>query len=232
MSSSHHIYFVHDRTVGAIKIGTSINPESRMKALQSDSAGELVPLRYVRVEDGYQIEHLLHIKFSEIRIRGEWFEATPELLDFARHGEMPTPEEVGLPDTPPVKPLPQEGRFKLSKLAEETGVTARTLRYYIAQGVLHGPWSRGRRATYDQTHIDRVREIKALQERGLSLGEISHSPASYMPQTEPVKRVEYPVHEHVRVIVKGEVSPWRKRQIERAIYELEQHLANDTTEEE
>ncbi len=63
-------------------------------------------------------------------------------------------------------------RYTLSELEELTGVSGRTIRYYITQGLLTPAYGRGPTATYDQDHLLRVRAILQLKERRLSLKQI------------------------------------------------------------
>jgi DNA-binding transcriptional MerR regulator len=60
----------------------------------------------------------------------------------------------------------------LDELARATGVTPRTIHYYLAQGLLPrmGPGGKGPR--YTEGHVLRLRLIRALQDLRMSLGEI------------------------------------------------------------
>ncbi len=60
----------------------------------------------------------------------------------------------------------------ISALAEATGVTPRTIRYYVQQGLLQSPSKRGPGANYDRNLIDRLQLIKRLQREHLPLAEI------------------------------------------------------------
>jgi DNA-binding transcriptional MerR regulator len=62
--------------------------------------------------------------------------------------------------------------FDLGELAERAGVTPRTVRYYIQQGLLSPPSARGPGAHYDRAHLDRLSLIKRLQREHLPLAEI------------------------------------------------------------
>jgi DNA-binding transcriptional MerR regulator len=59
--------------------------------------------------------------------------------------------------------------LSLDELAERTGVTPRTIRYYQSQHVLPKPRHVGRDARYSAEHLVRLQVIAALQERGLKL---------------------------------------------------------------
>jgi len=62
--------------------------------------------------------------------------------------------------------------YSLKELAELTGIEPRTIRSYIAKGLLLGPLSRGRNASYSEHHLERLQEIRSLKEQGLTLDEI------------------------------------------------------------
>jgi DNA-binding transcriptional MerR regulator len=65
------------------------------------------------------------------------------------------------------------GPFSLSDLAERSGVERRTIRSWIAQGLLPAPTTIGRNASYEQEHLDRLLAICELRDRGgLSLAQI------------------------------------------------------------
>lgn len=59
----------------------------------------------------------------------------------------------------------------LSGLCERLGVTTRTVRYYVQQGLLPSPGP-GRGARYGLGHIARIKLIRALQENHLPLSAI------------------------------------------------------------
>jgi DNA-binding transcriptional MerR regulator len=61
--------------------------------------------------------------------------------------------------------------YTLQQLADEAGVTPRTIRYYIAQGLLASPGA-GAGARYTEAHLDRLRVIRQLQRNHLPLAEI------------------------------------------------------------
>lgn len=60
------------------KIGVSVDPLTRMEALQTGSSLEL-SLVY-QVDGGFDLESHLHDKFKAKRVRGEWFDLSPQDL--------------------------------------------------------------------------------------------------------------------------------------------------------
>ena len=64
-------------------------------------------------------------------------------------------------------------RFRLAELAAATGVSSRTIRYYIAEGLLPPPEGVGPAAVYGAAYPDRLALIATLKERYLPLREIA-----------------------------------------------------------
>ena len=60
----------------------------------------------------------------------------------------------------------------LAELADQAGVSQRTVRYYVQQGLLPSPESRGPATRYEREHLDRLRLIRRLQREHLPLAEI------------------------------------------------------------
>ncbi|MGI8642642.1 MAG: helix-turn-helix domain-containing protein [Thermomicrobiales bacterium] len=67
---------------------------------------------------------------------------------------------------------PERYRYAISELETETGVSARTIRYYVGQGLLAPAYGRGPSATYDLGHLLRLRLIQYLKEQRYSLSQI------------------------------------------------------------
>ncbi len=63
-------------------------------------------------------------------------------------------------------------RYRLADLVAITGVTQRTIRYYIVEGLLPPPEGAGPAAVYTASHRDRLALIGLLKERYLPLGKI------------------------------------------------------------
>src|ERR1051325_2689747 len=68
--------------------------------------------------------------------------------------------------------LTDPATFDISELAQAAKVTVRTIRYYVQQGLLPQPGSRGPGTRYDQGHLERLQLIKRLQRDHLPLAEI------------------------------------------------------------
>lgn len=66
---------------------------------------------------------------------------------------------------------PDAASLDLSELCARAGVTSRTVRYYVQQGLLPSP-GLGSAARYGQEHLDRLLLIRQLQREHLPLAEI------------------------------------------------------------
>jgi DNA-binding transcriptional MerR regulator len=65
-----------------------------------------------------------------------------------------------------------EAGLSIEELARQSELPVRTIRYYIAEGLLPGPEGRGKAATYGEDHRLRLRLIRRLTEQHLPLAEI------------------------------------------------------------
>lgn len=112
----------------------------------------------------------------------------------------------------------------LAELSEKSGLPARTIRFYIARGLLDGPVKAGRGAAYTSAHVARLEKIKSQQAEGRMLNEIAHDLArdgdgSALTQAsvQPTAWLQFGIEEDVMVWVRGDVSPWRMKQIRAAV---------------
>ena len=68
--------------------------------------------------------------------------------------------------------MSDDERYSLTELADLAGVTPRTVRYYLAQGLLPAVGQSGPGSKYDAGHLARLRVIRRLQAEHLPLAEI------------------------------------------------------------
>lgn len=109
----------------------------------------------------------------------------------------------------------------LAEIAESAGLPARTVRYYIARGLLPGPVKGGRGATYTEDHVARLQEILRLQTQGQTLADIAGAleaaPAA-LPSATPWW--QHAIADDVIVWVRAGAAPWRTRQVRQALEEF------------
>jgi len=128
--------------------------------------------------------------------------------------------------------------WPLAELAAKSGLTGRTIRYYIARGLLPGPLKGGRGAVYGLEHVDRLEQIRRLQARGLTLAEMVQQQAlepagskATGSAVEPEAWWQYRVAPDVVVQVRGDASPWRLKQIRTRLAEMAAALQGPGTPE-
>ena len=83
--------------------------------------------------------------------------------------------------------MEEEREYSIGELADEAGVSTRTIRYYVSEGLLPPPVGSGPNSRYTEAHRDRLAIIGRLKAQYLPLKEIRrrlighgpvHSPAS------------------------------------------------------
>ncbi|MBK6803293.1 MAG: MerR family transcriptional regulator [Novosphingobium sp.] len=79
-------------------------------------------------------------------------------------------EPLAPPD--PVASVGAGDRLSIDQLATLTGLTARTVRYYIQQGLVSRPEGAKRGAFYERRHIEQLLLIRRWTDAGLSLDRI------------------------------------------------------------
>jgi DNA-binding transcriptional MerR regulator len=104
-----------------------------------------------------------------------------------------------------------DGIYSLADLCGLADVTPRTVRYYIAQGLLRSPGTTGPGARYDDGHLARLRLIRRLQREHLPLAEIRARLAA-LTDDEAIAQAEGPTEppaesalEYVRGVLEGRV---------------------------
>lgn len=90
---------------------------------------------------------------------------------------------------------PDTATFDLPELIARAGVSARTVRYYIQQGLLPAPQSRGPGAHYSHEHLHRLYLIRRLQREHLPLAEIRRRLDELTP--DDIRRLATEPAEHV-----------------------------------
>jgi DNA-binding transcriptional MerR regulator len=68
--------------------------------------------------------------------------------------------------------MPPDAPYAIADLARLTGLSVRTIRYYLAQGLLPASGESGPGAHYGEGHLGRLRLVRRLQQQHLPLAEI------------------------------------------------------------
>lgn len=125
--------------------------------------------------------------------------------------------------------------YTLAELAKRSGTPPRTIRFYIARGILAGPSQAGRNAEYGQEHLERLGAISKLKKDGLMLADIAHRLSPSVAREDiPSSAVchSYAVSDDVTVLVRADVPPWRMQRIRRTLAALAAQLRKETGDED
>jgi hypothetical protein len=136
------VYFITCRQTGTVKIGSSLEPRARLKELQTAHPFEL------KVEavlpGGHEEEHDMHRRFSEERLKGEWFTITDMIELIIANNPPPPPTKIPTREDvlrrigpfPVVKPVVSRSP-KVPSWSKEGGTY---LQKRVAAGDIHFPF--------------------------------------------------------------------------------------------
>lgn len=104
-------------------------------------------------------------------------------------------------------------RFSIDDLCKLTGLTVRTVRFYIQRGLVDRPEGEKRGAWYAERHLEQLLQVQKWSEAGLSLDAIARLMDGDAPPVEPqrVGRVEVRSHLQVAEGVEIVISPERAK---------------------
>lgn len=80
VASQSWVYFIANHEDGTVKIGYSDDPQRRLSDLQMGNHSRLEIL--ATVPGGQDVEQMLHERFADSRIDGEWFDLSGNLREF------------------------------------------------------------------------------------------------------------------------------------------------------
>lgn len=132
----------------------------------------------------------------------------------------------------------EDKKYTFEELCSLTGVSSRTLRYYIQIGLVDKPIGQTRGAHYLSLHIEKILRIKQLTEMGISLERIREVlSGSPMPLPERAKkpgdisvRTHLWVGEGIELEVSAEtagLSPEQLRQFLKGVMQVYEQVKKD-----
>ncbi len=122
----------------------------------------------------------------------------------------------------------EEKKYNIGQLAELSGLSRRTIRFYVQSGLLAAPAGAGRGHYYTDAHLQTLQKINALKANNLSLDEIVftlHQPVEPAEETLPVPTtwVRLEVCPGIELQVQGgryPVTPARIRRLQKFVQQL------------
>lgn len=86
------VYFITCRQTGTVKIGSSLEPNARLKEIQTGHPFDL-KLEAV-LPGGFDEENDMHRRFADERLKGEWFTITDMIELIIRNNPPPPPVRI------------------------------------------------------------------------------------------------------------------------------------------
>ena len=87
--------------------------------------------------------------------------------------------------------------LSITELADAAGISRRAVRFYVQRGLIPAPTGLGRGRHYDQSHLERLKQIRDLQAAGHALDAIGRilagepaPPPPVAPRPRPVMSAE------------------------------------------
>lgn len=81
--TGEYVYFLHAPDLRRVKVGTSTRPVQRVAGVRHETGVRHLPLVLIGcLNGGRHLERLMHERFAEYHVSGEWF--CDEILDEAR----------------------------------------------------------------------------------------------------------------------------------------------------
>ncbi len=122
----------------------------------------------------------------------------------------------------------EEKKINIGQLAELSGVSRRTIRFYVQSGLLRPPLGAGRGHYYTEEHLQDLLRIKTLKENNLSLEEVAgrlHGRSDSGPAVCPLPTtwVRIEVCPGIELNVQGgvyPVTPARVRRLQQFVHQL------------
>ena len=109
-----------------------------------------------------------------------------------------------------------DDRYTIDQLCALTDYSKRTVRYYVQEGLLEPPAGRGRGGFYFDSHLQRLREIRSMQDQGMKLEAIGRALAlGEAPRLQPLAEsfIRYQLAPGVELQVKQDVLETENRKI-------------------
>lgn len=83
--------------------------------------------------------------------------------------------------------LENNKKYSIDDISEITGLSRRTIRFYIQENIIEPPAGRGRGGFYYDSHLSDLLKIKKLQDKGLNLSSIREILKSKISSDENIK---------------------------------------------
>ncbi len=124
-----------------------------------------------------------------------------------------------------------EDKISIDDLTTLSGYSRRTIRYYIQIGLLDPPAGRGRGGFYNDSHVNKLKQIKSLNEKGMSLTAIINYFKSGSIPEESYERdiwIKYAISDGVEFSVRKDIDEEKKKKISEIVRAAKSIIREDT----
>jgi len=125
-------------------------------------------------------------------------------------------------------------KYTIEELCKLTGFTRRTIRYYIQENLLDPPAGRGRGGFYYDSHLDRLRRIKAFQDDGLRLSQIQKVlNKGEQPELPPLREIwfRYAIEPGIEIHIRRDLDERERKKLVEIIRVAKSILRGGTSDE-
>jgi DNA-binding transcriptional MerR regulator len=125
-------------------------------------------------------------------------------------------------------------QYTIEDLCELTGFSRRTIRYYVQEGLIDAPAGRGRGGFYFDSHLNKLRQIKALQDDGLKLSQIQELLREHKkPEMAPLREIwiRYPIEPGIEIHIQRELEESERKKLAEIIRVAKSILKGGTNDE-
>ena len=107
-------------------------------------------------------------------------------------------------------------QYTIDELCELTGLSRRTIRYYVQEGIIDPPAGRGRGGFYYDSQLEKLGQIRSLQEQGMTLSLIREQLRGPETPAAPYSRdvwVRYEIMPGMEITVRRDLEEKEARRI-------------------
>lgn len=131
LAAKSRVYFVQNTRTSQVKIGYSSEVRKRIGSLQTATPDRLILIRLI--DGGPRTEAWLHKKFSNLHVRGEWFEYHDDMLVVCPPDELP--QRAKVVQRRDIRLTLRERTVSAERLGAEIGLTAQQVVFSLSSGL-------------------------------------------------------------------------------------------------
>jgi len=128
----------------------------------------------------------------------------------------------------------EQTSYTIDDLCKLTGYSRRTIRYYVSERLVEPPAGRGRGGFYYDSHLKRLQQIRASQDKGLRISEIQKMSPEVQKSVSPVASREtwlrLPVCPGLEIHVRDDLEADKRKAVD-ALLRIGKSLFDEEGEE-